>query len=150
MTERMHQQGLPSEGTSDATATTVADVLVVDDDEDIAWAVEQHLLLDGHTVRVAHDGQEGLALLRERLPDLVVLDVEMPVLDGPAMAYRMFVHNVGLENIPIVLMSGVFDLQSVATRVGTPYFTPKPFDTDELKQLVRRALTERALPRPSL
>jgi DNA-binding NtrC family response regulator len=127
----------------------VADLLIVDDDEDVAWAVEQHLLLEGHTVRVAHDGEEGLSHLKARLPDLVVLDVEMPVLDGPAMAYRMFVHNVGLENIPIVLMSGVFDLTAVATRVGTPYFTPKPFDTDALKQLVRRALTERALPRPS-
>jgi DNA-binding NtrC family response regulator len=136
-------------GTSDAPRRSVADVLVVDDDEDVAWTLEQHLLLEGYTVRVAHDGEEGLELLRERMPDLVVLDVEMPLLDGPEMAYRMFVHNCGLENIPIVLSSGVFDLAAVAARVGTPYFTAKPSDPDDVKQLIRRALTERELPRPS-
>jgi DNA-binding NtrC family response regulator len=127
----------------------MADVVVVDDDEDVAWALEQLLELAGYTVRVAHDGEAGLRLLQERLPDLVVLDVEMPVLDGPSMAYRMFVHNCGLENIPIVLISGVFDLRGVAARVGTPYFTAKPFDTMEILKLVNRALTERALPRPT-
>ncbi|HEY1587266.1 MAG TPA: hypothetical protein VGH63_16335, partial [Polyangia bacterium] len=80
--------------------------------------------------------------------DLAVLDVEMPLLDGPSMAYRMFVHNCGLENIPIVLVSGVFDLPHVAARVGTPYFSAKPFDTAEMMSLVDRALTEHALPRP--
>jgi DNA-binding NtrC family response regulator len=144
----MHERDPSPPGTSDAPRRDVADVLVVDDDDDVAWTLEQHLLLDGYTVRVAHDGEEGLAFLRERMPDLVVLDVEMPVLDGPGLAYRMFVHNVGLENIPIVLISGVFDLPAVAARVGTPYFTPKPFDPDDLKQLIRRSLTERALPRP--
>jgi DNA-binding NtrC family response regulator len=127
---------------------SVANVLIVDDDEDVAWLLEQLLLLDGHTVRMARNGEEGLAALKERTPDLVVLDVEMPVLDGPGLAYRMFVHNCGLENLPIVLLSGVFDLPEVAARVGTPYFRSKPFDPKEMKQLIRCALTERALPRP--
>jgi DNA-binding NtrC family response regulator len=127
----------------------VADVLIVDDDEDVAWVFEQILLLDGHTVRLAHDGERGLALLEERVPDLVILDVEMPVLDGPALAYRMFVHNCGLENVPIVLSSGVSDLAGVAARVGTPYFTGKPFAPDEMRRLIDRALTERALPCPT-
>jgi DNA-binding NtrC family response regulator len=127
----------------------VADVVLVDDDEDVAWALEQLLQLAGHTVRVAHDGEEGLLLLEQQLPDLAILDVEMPLLDGPSMAYRMFVHNCGLENIPIVLISGVFDLPSVAARVGTPYFSPKPFETAAILSLVDRALTERALPRPT-
>jgi DNA-binding NtrC family response regulator len=127
----------------------MADVVVVDDDEDVAWLLQEFLESQGHAVRTAHDGEEGLELLRERLPDLAVVDVEMPKLDGPSMAYRMFVHNVGLENIPIVLVSGVFDLRRLATRVGTPYFLSKPFDTEDLDKLTRRALTERGLPRPS-
>lgn len=126
----------------------MAGVVVVDDDDDVAWLLQQLLELQGHTVRVAHDGEEGLRLLRQRLPDVAILDVEMPLLDGPSMAYRMFVHNCGLENIPIVLISGVFDLPGVAARVGTPYFTAKPFDTGAMMNLVNRALTERALPRP--
>ncbi len=123
-------------------------MLIVDDDEDVAWAVEQLVLSAGHTVRVAADGEAGLAALAERAPDVVILDVEMPLLDGPGMAYRMFVHDAGLEEIPIVLLSGVFELHKVAERVGTPYFTPKPFDPRQLLALVQRALTERAPPRP--
>jgi DNA-binding NtrC family response regulator len=125
------------------------DVLIVDDDEDVSWVLEQLIRREGHTVRVATDGETGLATLQERLPDVVILDVEMPILDGPSMAYRMFVHNCGLENIPIVLASGVTDLPAVARRVGTPYFTTKPFDVATILTLLQRALTERALPRPT-
>jgi DNA-binding NtrC family response regulator len=127
----------------------VADVALIDDDEDVAWILQQLLESAGHTVRVAHNGQEGLQLLQQRLPDLAIVDVEMPLLDGPSMAYRMFVHNCGLENIPIVLVSGVFDLAQVAARVGTPYFSGKPFDIRAMLSLVDRALTERMLPRPT-
>ncbi|HLH30371.1 MAG TPA: response regulator, partial [Terriglobia bacterium] len=109
----------------------------------------QILQLRGHTVRMAADGEAGLRALQEHLPDLVILDVEMPVLDGPSMANRMFVHNLGLENVPVVLMSGVFDLPGVAARVGTPYFIAKPFDIPKLMGLIDRVLAERALPRPA-
>lgn len=126
----------------------MADVLLVDDDEDVTWVLEQLLEIAGHTVRIAHDGEEGLLLLEQRIPDVTILDVEMPLLDGPSMAYRMFVHDCGLENIPIVLVSGVFDLARVAARVGTPYFTAKPFDTGTMLSLVDRALSERLPPHP--
>jgi DNA-binding NtrC family response regulator len=126
----------------------MADVVLVDDDEDVAWVLQQLMEIAGHTVRVAHDGEQGLSLLEQRLPDLALLDVEMPLLDGPSMVYRMFVHNCGLENIPIVLVSGVFDLPEVAARVGTPYFCAKPFDAGSLLGLLDRALAERTLPRP--
>ncbi|MCU1281389.1 MAG: response regulator [bacterium] len=127
----------------------MADILIVDDDRDVAWVLEQLLELQGHVTRAAHDGEQGLKSLNERSPDLVILDVEMPVLDGPAMAYQMFVHNCGMEDIPIVLLSGVFNFEAVARRVGTPYFLPKPFEPTELLRLISRALVERAQPRPS-
>jgi DNA-binding NtrC family response regulator len=127
----------------------MADLLIVDDDLDVVWVLEQVLLGEGHVVRVAHNGEEGLKLLVERSPDLVILDVEMPILDGPSMAYQMFVHDCGMEEIPILLISGVFDVDVVAQRVGTPYFLSKPFDPNELLRLIRRTFTERALPRPA-
>jgi DNA-binding NtrC family response regulator len=128
----------------------MADLLIVDDDVDISWLLEQLLALEGHTLRIASDGAAGLRLLQERAPDMVLLDVDMPVLDGPAMAYRMFVHNVGLENIPIVLLSACHDLDAIAARVGTPYAMAKPFDSRQLMTLLARALAERQLPRPSV
>ena len=126
----------------------MADLLIVDDDLDLVWVLEQIMQLEGYVVRVAHDGEAGLRLLNERYPDLVILDVEMPILDGPNMAYRMFVHNCGMENVPILLLSGVFDFEAVARRVGTPYAMAKPFDPRALLELVGRALTERAVARP--
>ena len=87
-------------------------------------------------------------LALERLPELVLLDVEMPVLDGPGMAMAMFVHDMGYEDVPILLTSGVADLARIASRVGTPYYIVKPFDVDPFLRLLDAALLERAPPRP--
>src|SRR5262245_3546540 len=105
----------------------MADLLLVDDDLDLASVFEEFLQGEGHTVRTARNGAEGLVMLNERMPDLVILDIEMPVLDGPAMAYQMFLRDLGLDEIPILLISGIADLDRAAARVGTPYFLAKPF-----------------------
>jgi DNA-binding NtrC family response regulator len=128
----------------------MADLLIVDDDVDVSWILTQVLLLEGHTVRVGYDGEEGLRLLKERVPDLVLLDVEMPILNGPSLADQMFVHNLGLENVPIVLLSGVADVEAVAEQVGTPYALAKPFAATQLLALIDRALGERGLSRPAV
>jgi CheY-like chemotaxis protein len=126
----------------------MATVLVVDDDFDMAEACAEVLRSEGHEVRVARNGEDGLAQIDGELPDLIICDVEMPVLDGPQMALQLFVHNVGREKIPIVLSSGVDNLKRVATRVGTPYFLAKPFTIEQLLALVSRAATERVSPTP--
>lgn len=126
----------------------MADILVVDDDADSAATVGELLEMAGHTVRVAHDGREGLDTIAERLPDLVVLDVEMPVLDGPGMAFDMIVRDAGSEKIPVVLISGFLDLDAVAARVGTPYMLPKPASMSAVLATIERALSERLPPTP--
>jgi DNA-binding NtrC family response regulator len=126
----------------------MADVLLVDDDHDVAELLTDVLRAEGHEVRVAYDGREGLASIAQKAPDLVLLDVEMPVLDGPGMAWRLFVHDCGDENIPLVLSSGILDLPQVAGAVGTPYYLAKPYPVDKALDLIARALRERAPPRP--
>lgn len=126
----------------------MADVLVVEDDPDLAFLLEAFLRADGHRVRVAHDGEGGLRLLSEGLPDLVVMDVEMPILGGPAMAARMLAENAGRERIPVVIASGAVGLAQIAEHVGTPYFLEKPFAPATLLSLVARALRERRAPAP--
>ena len=128
----------------------MADILVVDDDLDTADALSEFLLMYGHGLRVARDGVEGLRCLDERFPDLVLLDVEMPHLSGPGMAYQMFLRDLGRERIPIVLLSGLLDLPAVAAAVGTPYFLGKPYCIDAALALVARALEERTPPVPRL
>jgi twitching motility two-component system response regulator PilH len=127
----------------------MAQLLVVDDDIEVA-ACLRLVLEDHHAVTLAANGEEGLRLLNERRPDLILLDVEMPVLNGPDMAYRIFIEDAGREMIPIVLISGVADLELVAARVGTPYYLLKPVDIEPLLETVQRALLERRAPRPAL
>ncbi len=126
----------------------MADVLLVEDDDDIADLVSALLEQQGHEVRWARDGEQGLACLEQRMPDVVVMDVEMPLLSGPGMAAQMLAHNCGQEDIPIVLASGAFALSAIAERVGTPYFLAKPFDPSALIALVAQAVAEKAAPRP--
>ena len=127
----------------------MAKLLVVEDDADLASLIEMFLTAGGHDVRVAHDGEEDLKLLHaEMLPDTIIMDVEMPVLDGPGMAYRMFVEDAGKEKIPLVIVSGAPRLGDIAERVGTPYVLSKPFDPVDLVGIVNKALSERRPPRP--
>ena len=128
----------------------MADLLVVEDNPDLAETLLAVLVDLGHQVDAACDGEEGLQRLASRkLPDLVLLDVEMPVLSGPGMAYRMLVEDAGKDRIPVILLSGVMDLPKVAAKVGTPYFLAKPYKIDALLKLLDRALVERRAPRPS-
>jgi CheY-like chemotaxis protein len=126
----------------------MADLLVVDDDRDSSELFSELLRARGHAVRTAYDGLEGLERVAERKPDLVLLDVEMPLLTGPEMSYRMLVHDAGEEKIPVVLLSGVVNLREVARHVGTPYFAPKPYTLDVVLKLLARALEERTPPAP--
>lgn len=126
----------------------MANILIVDDDNEAGDLLADLLRDEGHDVWVARNGHEGLSRLESREPDLVLLDVEMPVLSGPEMAYEMFLHDLGMENIPVVLVSGVLNLGHVAASVGTPYFAAKPYDLQRLLGLVGEALIDRVPPRP--
>lgn len=126
----------------------MANILVVDDNRDIATPLIMFLEFEGHVVRYAENGKAGLAAINQKFPDLIILDVEMPVLDGPGMAYRLLVQDSGREHIPVIVLSGTADLHQVVARIGTPYYMRKPFGLDELKKLLDRALNDRQFPHP--
>src|SRR5262249_34924030 len=115
---RRHAPGMP--------VNDMSRLLVVEDDPDVAELLGEVLRAHGHEVRLAENGMDGLDAVALSRPDAVLLDVEMPVLDGPGMALRLFIRDCGDEEIPIVLLSGIASLDQVARRVGTPYFLPKP------------------------
>lgn len=126
----------------------MADVLIVDDSADLRILLEAIIEAVGHNARTADDGRTGLAAVAKQRPDIVLLDVEMPVLSGPEMAYELFLRDLGNEKIPIVLISGVVGLEDLAAAVGTPYFLSKPYSPKDLLQIVNRALREGIAPRP--
>jgi len=131
------------------TTRRKANVLIVDDNPDTVALSTEIVESAGHSVLSRANGAEGLeSLTRGRLPDCIVLDVEMPVLGGPGMAHAMRLHDAGEEKVPILLVSSRHDLAEIAGRMGTPYFLSK-MATDyksKLVKLISRVLIERRAP----
>lgn len=127
----------------------MAEILLVDDDRDLVETMTDLLTCEGYSVRFARNGEAGLAELDAVYPDVIVCDVDMPVLDGPGMAKCVLAHDAGAEKIPFILVSGVPDLGRLARSLGTPYYLAKPYEVDQLLALLERALKERIPPTPT-
>src|ERR671937_2033942 len=108
-------------------------VLIVDDDEGVREYVRANLELEGYAVRAAGSAEEGLAVLDDASPDLVLLDVMMPQVDGWEMLRRVQERH-GVGAIPVVMFSGKVDAASLgeAASRGAAGFIGKPFDPKEL------------------
>ena len=111
-------------------------VLLVDDDAQVREVVRINLEFEGYTVREAADANEGLAAIDESKPDLVLLDVMMPQVDGWEML-RLMQERYGVGAIPVVMFSGKAngEAEQQAAKRGAQGFIGKPFD---LQQLVDR------------
>ncbi|HLH72792.1 MAG TPA: response regulator transcription factor [Chloroflexota bacterium] len=121
-------------------------ILVIDDDLSITTALRRALSFEGYTVDVALDGEEGLRKARDVAPDLVILDVLMPGIDGFEVCRRL---RAG-DDTPILMLTA---RDEVADRVrgldaGADDYLVKPFAPDELLARVR-ALLRRRESRPS-
>jgi CheY-like chemotaxis protein len=111
--------------------------LVVDDEGAILEALEDVLLGEGYEVETASNGLEGLSRARACHPDVVLLDVMMPFLDGREML-RLLRADPGLARTPVVLMSaGSVSNQDEQLAEGVLH---KPFDLDALFSLIDRGL----------
>jgi excisionase family DNA binding protein len=119
-------------------------VLIVDDDHQLREFVRVNLEMDGYAVREAASAQEGLAALEEEPPDLVLLDVMMPQVDGFEMLRRMQEQH-GLGSVPVIMFSGKVDEESAARaeREGAQAFIGKPFDPQQLIESTKQLLSHR-------
>jgi len=112
-------------------------VLVVDDDPGVRQVVRANLEAEGYSVHEAGSADEGLASLEEEPPDLLLLDVMMPEVDGWEMLRRVQ-ERFGVGAIPVLVFSGTIEERAVAdaTARGARGFLGKPFD---LQQLIDQA-----------
>ena len=110
-------------------------MLVVDDDPDIRELLFTALEDEGFEAVPAGNGQEALAIIRTFRPDVIVLDLMMPVMDGWTFAKRLRER----DDIPIVVLSAATDLARHAKTIGAAAVIAKPFDLDQLLPKVARA-----------
>jgi two-component system chemotaxis response regulator CheY len=110
-------------------------VLIVDDDENIRFAMSTFLRWEGYRVEVAENGAEGLDLVERVHPWVVLLDMRMPVLDGWGFARGLEARGIKL---PLVVMTAASNAQLWCTEVHATVCLPKPFDLDDLLGAVER------------
>jgi CheY-like chemotaxis protein len=101
-------------------------VLIVEDDCDVAEMMEILLSLEGYETRTAHNGAEALVSLRQRRPSVVLLDLQMPVMDGFEFRRRQLA-DPELASIPVLCLTAYHDPSRVIAALGVPCFG-KPID----------------------
>src|SRR2546430_1763636 len=115
-------------------------ILVVDDEKDVVEMIKYMLVKEGHSVLEAYDGHEGLALARSERPELIVLDVMMPKMDGYTMTTHLLEDST-TRDIPVVIltakgqMRNAFEMSS-----NVKFYMEKPFDPKDLMQNLQAAL----------
>ncbi|MBB3190613.1 diguanylate cyclase [Halomonas cerina] len=121
--------------------STLQTVLIVDDSPDIHRLISARLSAEGVALLHAHDAVEGLAIAREQLPDLILLDLEMPGTDGMTL-FSQLKEESALDAIPVIFLTGTLDVTTKvqAFELGAVDYVTKPFDAIELKARVRAAL----------
>ncbi len=119
-------------------------ILIVDDDPVIVRLLQVNFRLEGYEVDTASRGEEALQAVKAHLPDVVVLDVMMPGIDGWEVCRRLK-ENPKVSHIPVIFLSARAqdeDLQR-GYALGVDEYVTKPFDPAHLVEIVRRSLDKR-------
>lgn len=109
-------------------------VLIVEDDPDILSSLAEVIRDEGYEVQTAANGYQALATMAMNQPDLIFLDLMMPVMDGWKFMEEMR-HRFPTLDIPVVLVSAIHGLTEEARRLGVQYFLEKPFELEEVARL---------------
>jgi DNA-binding response OmpR family regulator len=117
----------------------VAHILLIEDDDEVVAFTRTILAKHSYGLDVAQDGEAALAAYMTRRPDLILLDVFVPRLDGLRFA-REIRSRFPSDNTPIVVWTGAYEPEKMGDLVDTPHVLPKPVSSEELLEVVRRAL----------
>ena len=123
-----------------------AKLLIVDDEPDLVKFLANALRLDGYEVAVAHDARVGLQQVHSFGPDLVLLDVMMPVVDGWEMLSRLR----KFSDVPVIMLTAIDDTEYRVhgLDIGADDYLTKPFEVKELKARIRALLRRVAVSSP--
>lgn len=118
-------------------------ILIIEDDPELAEALQVRLDLQGFECLVASDGRQGLELAHEEKPDLIILDIELPHIDGFQIC-RLLKFDLEYKEIPIIILTvkDSYEDRSRGKEVGADYYMAKPFDIKQLVATVMEFLSE--------
>ncbi len=122
-------------------------ILVVDDEQQLALAVKIRLQSHGYQVVTANNGQAALEIAAAEKPDLVLLDVLMPVMDGYSCLREMNTR-FGRGKLPIIILTARDRMKDLFELEGVEDYVIKPFDHEDLLVRVERVLKRRAAGAP--
>ncbi len=110
-------------------------ILVVDDEREVRLVIQEFLTGKGYEVRVASNGIEALACLGTFMPDVVLLDMAMPEMDGLEALKRI---SVSYPSLPVIMVTVNADIETTSKvlQLGAADYVPKPFDLDYLDQAI--------------
>jgi len=125
----------------------VVRILVADDEQDLVWALRHSLADEGWEVICAHNGQEALDLAESERPDVILLDITMPVVDGLEVCRRLR-RDPRLASTPVMFLtvSGATQDLVMGLDQGSDDYVVKPFALPELKARIRALLRRSTLP----
>lgn len=118
-------------------------ILFVDDETDLLKVLSMRLRKDGYEVFGAADGGEALEMARSKEPDLILLDVHLPVMNGDAVA-RILKKDGKAKTIPIILISAdVATLEAKFKECGADGYLTKPIETRDLEDMIKKYMAGR-------
>ncbi|HMX40203.1 MAG TPA: response regulator [Saprospiraceae bacterium] len=123
-------------------STPATRILIVDDEPNIVIAIEFLMKREGHITRTAYNGTEALEAAAEFRPQLLILDVMMPGMDGFEVA-RQIRENPDMDGVKMVFLTakGTQRDKAAGYASGAEYYLVKPFDNDELVQTITEIIT---------
>lgn len=119
-------------------------ILCIDDDPGMAELIQLIVRKDGITVRGASNGAEGLVALQDALPDLILLDIMMPEMDGWE-TYKQLKNTPRYKNIPVIILtarSSTFEEVIARERAGVDDYITKPFTSTELRTRIENVFAQ--------
>ncbi|MFC1621690.1 response regulator transcription factor [Candidatus Omnitrophota bacterium] len=118
-------------------------ILIVDDEDDLRNMLKFRLEATGYTVLEASDGQEGLDMARAQKPDMIILDLMLPKMDGFKVC-RMLKFDKIYKNIPVVMLTAKVQEKDkmIGQEMGADAYLTKPFEPNELVVKIKELLNQ--------
>ena len=115
-------------------------ILMIDDNKELLWMLKD-ILSDEYSVLTAENGEEGLAILKQKTPDLIITDIMMPKTDGITLI-KQLKSNKHTMHIPLIILSAknTTDEKIEGIESGADAYIPKPFNTQYLKSIIKQLL----------